>query len=214
MPFHNIFSLGKGKNKPASKQTSKILVDIHEKNSLVPSFLSKNNITYEFQPLKIGDYIISNIVIERKTLSDLKSSIITKRIFDQLKNLKQYPKCFLLIETNEQEIDNVSKGFILSSALNYKIPIIFSKNEQDTAGYLSLLAKKKEKESISLRAKIPMNENEQKQFILEGFPGIGPATAKNLLKEFKTIRAIINATKERLEKILGKKTDLFMKLME
>jgi Fanconi anemia group M protein len=213
MPFHDIFSLGKEKTKDKTNQTGKILVDNHEKNSLVPSFLSKQGMNYEFTHLEIGDYLINNIAIERKTLPDLKSSIISKRIFEQLKNLRQYSDCFLLVETNEEAIDNISKGFILSTAINYQIPVIFSKNEEDTASYLSLLAKKKEKTDISLRAKIPMSEAEQKQFILEGFPGIGPATAKALISEFKSIKNILNASNSELEKILGKKTDLFMKTL-
>jgi len=36
--------------------------------------------------------------------------------------------------------------------------------------------------------------------ILEGFPGIGPSTAKALLKKFKTIKAIINANEKDLVK--------------
>jgi ERCC4-type nuclease len=214
MPFHDIFSLGKEKNKNKTPPTSKILVDNHEKNSLVPSELAKQNIPYEFQHLNIGDYIVNDIVIERKTLPDLKSSIINKRIFEQLKNIRQYPRCFLLIETNEEEIDRVSKGFILSAAINYQIPVIFSKNEEDTASYLALLAKKKEKTEISLRQKLPLSEKEQKQFILEGFPGIGQATAKELTQKFKSIKNIINAPKEELEEILGKKTDAFMKILD
>jgi len=47
---------------------------------------------------------------------------------------------------------------------------------------------------------------------LESFPGIGPKTAKRLLKEFKTIKGVINATKEELKKIIGKKAELLSEL--
>ena len=52
------------------------------------------------------------------------------------------------------------------------------------------------------------------QFILEGFPGIGPKTSKKLLEEFKTIKNIINAPEEKLKKILGKKTINIKKIIE
>ena len=48
-------------------------------------------------------------------------------------------------------------------------------------------------------------------YIIEGFPGIGPTTARKLIEKFKTIKNIINASKEELEEILGKKTDLFIR---
>jgi len=52
------------------------------------------------------------------------------------------------------------------------------------------------------------------QFILEGFPGIGPTTAKKLLKKFKSIKKIINASEEELKEILGKKTETFLKIID
>ena len=48
-----------------------------------------------------------------------------------------------------------------------------------------------------------------KQFIIEGFPGIGPMNAKKLLERFKTIKEIVNASEEELKEILGKKSEVF-----
>jgi len=47
------------------------------------------------------------------------------------------------------------------------------------------------------------------QFIIEGFPGIGPKTAKKLLEKFKTMKNIFNAPLEDLQKEIGKKADIF-----
>jgi ERCC4-type nuclease len=54
-----------------------------------------------------------------------------------------------------------------------------------------------------------LNKKEQLQYILEGFPGIGPKTAKKLLKKYKTIKKIILASQENLRKDIGKKADIF-----
>jgi len=51
------------------------------------------------------------------------------------------------------------------------------------------------------------------QYVLEGFPSIGPATAKKLLKKFKTLKNIINASDEELKKEIGKKAELFCKII-
>ncbi len=217
MTFFNIFSNKKIKE----KENTKIIVDNRERNSLVISELIKRGNKLEFAQLPVADYIINNIAIERKTISDFKSSIINKRIISQLNELKQYPKNLLILEGFEnQDIykgqihENAFRGFLLSIALNFKTPIIYSINEEDTAKYLSLLATKKSKKTEPIRAsKIMLSEKEQLQFILEGFPEIGPATAKKLMEEFENLKDIANSSKERIEKSIGKKAqkiyDLF-----
>lgn len=223
MSFHDIFSRRSEKISKKPKQTAKILVDNHEKNSLVPAILSKLKMDYEFTHLEVADYLINDIAIERKTIPDLKSSIINKRILFQLRELKQYPKSLLIVEGISnfalyQGIihENALRGFLLSTTIEHKIPIIFTENEEDTAKYLAVLAirESKPKTPLSLRQKLSLSKEEQKQFILEGFPGIGPSTARKLIEKFKSIKNIINAPKEELEEILGKKADLFTKLLD
>ena len=219
MAFQDIFS--KKKLNQESKQSAKVLIDQREKNSLVPAILSKLNINYEFAHLPTGDYIINDVIIERKTIPDLKSSIIDKRIFFQLEELKHYPKAILLVEgISNFELyegiihENALRGFILSVALEHKIPVIFTENEEDSAKYIAVLARKTKKTELSLRPKIQLDRDEQKQFILEGFPGIGPTTAKKLLDKFKTIKNIINADEKELKEILKKKTDNFKRVLD
>ena len=174
MTFHNIFSkTEKAANEQEDNKKVKIIIDDREKNSLVPSELIRLGFQIDFQHLPIGDYLINNIAIERKTTSDLKSSIINKRIFAQMQELKQYPLHLLIIEGNKEflfnnEILNLNaiKGFLLSSQINYKIPIIFSQNEKDTALYISLLAKRKEHKEISINPKKrSLDKEEQVQYI-------------------------------------------------
>jgi len=93
---------------------------------------------------------------------------------------------------------------ILSVLLDYQIPIIFTKNEEDTANFLILLAKRqnKDKREISMRpTKSNQTLEEQKRFILEGFPGIGPSLSKELLNNFKSLRNVFNASDEELKQI-------------
>ena len=51
------------------------------------------------------------------------------------------------------------------------------------------------------------------QFILEGFPGIGPKTAKKLLKEFKSLKNLFNSPTEKLQEVIGKKGEIFISLI-
>ena len=218
MVFENIFS--KEKTSAKTKEKPKILVDYHEKNSLVPSILSKLDCNPEFQHLNVGDYLINDIAIERKTIPDFKTSIISKRLLFQMKELQQYSKSLIILEGTQKFTlyegvlhENALRGFILSVLLEHKIPIVFTEDEEDTARYLAVLARKTKKTPSSLRQKIPLTPEEQKQFILEGFPGIGPSTAKALLKEFNSLKDIFNAKEKSLEKILKKKASAFKKLL-
>ena len=218
MDLLNIFS--KKRSREEKKERIKIEIDFREKNSLVPSELMRLGFEIDFKQLNVGDYIVRGVVIERKTISDFKSSIINKRIITQLLELKQFDKNLLILEGVNEEMylggihENAFRGFLLSVAFDYRIPVIFAQNERDTAKYISILSKKGNKE-ISFRAsKTFLSEREQQQFILEGFPNIGPKKARKLLEKFGNLREIINANEEKLREILGKRAEEFRKLVE
>ncbi len=227
MPFHDIFSKEKKNQEGTEKPKLKILADIHEKNSLVASELVELGVNVEFQHLKVADYLIGNTAIERKTVSDFISSMLNKRLLWQLEELKQYEKRILIIEgIEEQELysddnskgvhSNSVRGMLLYISLEASCPIIFSKDYRDTAKFLFLIAKRMEKPktAISLHAKKKsFNKEEQKQYILEAFPNIGPATAKKLLKEFGSLSYVFNAKEEALSKIIKNKAKDFKRIL-
>ena len=220
MVFYNILS--KSKTSKTQKAKPKIIVDHREKNSLVVAELLNKPVELEFQQLPIADYFINNIAIERKTVSDFKSSIMNKRIFDQIRNLQQHERHLLILEGILDEDlysigmhENAFRGFLLSLALQYKVHIIFTHNAEDTAKYLCILALKKENSPFSIRpSRILRTKEEQAQFILEGFPNIGPVTAKKLLFHFKTLNNIFSASEDELRKIIGKKAEEFTRLLQ
>lgn len=201
------------------KEKPKIIADYREKNCLVFSELIKLGCDVEFKELKVADYIINNVAIERKTASDFISSMINRRLLNQLEELQQYENRILIIE-GADELDmyndekegvhpNSIRGFILSIILKYKVPIVYTKNSEDTAKFISVLARKKEKETPLNAVKKSLSQKEQMQFIIESFQGIGPKTAKKLLEKFKTIKNILNATQEELKNEIGKKAEIF-----
>ena len=138
----------------------------------------------------------------------------------QLIELKQFPKHFLLIEGPQESLyapplhENAIRGFLLSVILNHQVPIIFTKDAKDSANYLYLLSKKQNNSPPSLRQKIPLSEKDQLQFILEGFPNIGPVKAKALINKFKSLKNIISSPFQSLQEILGKNAEAFKSLIE
>ena len=222
MIFEDIFQ--KKAEKRKQKKPIKIIADHREKNSLVISELHSLGIEVEIKHLNVGDFIIGKTAIERKTVSDFLSSMINKRLTRQLQEIKQYPSYLLLIEgTDHQELynddpegihGNAIRGFLLDILLKYKVPIILTKDYEDTANFLTILAKKQKKEIPLRERKKTRDKKESLQYIMEGFPGIGPKTAKKLLKKYKTIKNIINLTPEQLHEEIGKKSESFFKLIK
>ncbi len=215
--MHDIFS--KEKTKQEIKTIKEIVeVDFRERNSLVPSELIKRGLVVEFKELKIGDYLTKGVIIERKSVKDFFASLFDKRLFAQLENLNQYEKSLLIIEGNllkENRLhENALKGLLLSIGLDYKTPIIFTRNEEETASYLNLIAKKERKEKSINPKRKNLSPSEELQFILESFPGVGPIKAKKLLEKFGSLKKVFSSTKKQLEPFLGKNSTEFLEIVK
>ena len=220
-PLLDIFS----KRKEKIEKKPKVIMDYREKNSLVYSSLIELGIEVEIKELKVADYIVNDVAVERKTVSDFISSMISKRLTSQLDNLQQYKNRLLLIEgIDERELysheipeagvhPNAIRGFLLSIILEHKTPIIFTKDSEDTAKFISVLARREKKETSLNVSRKDLNKKERMQFILEGFSGIGPKTAKKLLSHFKSLKEIFEAPIEELKEVIGAKAEVF-KLLE
>ena len=185
-----------------------IIVDTREKQSFVAANLFEQKANIKFEKLEIADYKIGNILIERKTASDFVSSILNKRLLVQLKELKEFDNKFIIIEgqLNNQKFlnENAVRGMLISIALDFKIPIINTLDEKDTSKFLVTTAKRLEKTKtlFSLRVKKKSkNIEDEKRFILEGFPGIGPSISRRLLEKFKNLKNIFNLKEEDLRQI-------------
>ncbi|MBT4334577.1 DEAD/DEAH box helicase [archaeon] len=207
------------------KEELNIYADSREQGSTILKELVDLGINITTKTLPTADFIVSSRVgIERKTIRDFVDSIIDKRLFDQLKNLKaNFEKPLIILEGEEDiySIRNIHansiRGMLATITISYGIPLIQTKNTKETAQLLRSIAKReqiqKEKTFNLNLEKKPLTTRELQEYIISSLPTIGPTLAKALLREFKTVKNIINAKSNQLEKIekLGKKKTKIIK---
>ncbi|MDD2531162.1 MAG: helix-hairpin-helix domain-containing protein, partial [Candidatus ainarchaeum sp.] len=102
-------------------------------------------------------------------------------------------------------------GALTSIALDYQVPLLNSKDSNETAQILYVIAKREQKtnnKEVRIRVgRKGLTLSEQQRFIIEGFPSVGPNLAKALLEKFGSIKNIVNASEKELQELenLGKK---------
>ncbi len=198
----------------------KVIVDQREIRSPVARALEKLGLDVELKTLEVADYIVSDRVgIERKTTSDFLSTLMGGRdLFGQISDLaRTFERPLLIIEgdglyTTRQIHPNSIRGVLASIAIDFGVPILFSRDEEDTAALISIMAKREqteEKREISLHGKKTfMTLKEQQEYVISSLPEIGHAVARNLLKHFGSVEKIMKATREELMEVglVGPKT--------
>jgi len=189
----------------------RIVVDHRERGII--NELKELDLDVELKDLKAGDFVLSEKVgVELKTKEDFINSIVDGRLLKQLKLLRENFEIPLLLIQGEEDIysmrnvhPNAIRGMLSTITISYNIPILYSQNVKDTAAILKVIAKREQDpnlKSFYLRnERKPLTLKEQQEYIVSSFPGIGATLAKPLLKKFKTIKKIVNAKKEQLEKI-------------
>ncbi len=195
-----------------------ILADHREKNNRIVKELIDLGISVKTAQLTSADYVVSGKVgVELKKVPDFVASIIDGRILDQVRDLKgSFQKAVLVIEGEEDIYSvrnvhaNAIRGMLASIVLDFHVPVLYTKNPQDTAALLAVMAKREQGKEIdfSLHSLKPKSLREQQEFIVSAFPNIGVQTARILLEHFGSIKKLVNATeKELLElKSVGDKT--------
>lgn len=194
-----------------NEEKLKIVVDYREKASRVIKTLIDENVEVELKTLNVGDYLLGeDVVVEYKTKKDFVDSIIDGRLLQQIRDLTGYLKPLLIIE-GEEDIysqrnihSNAIRGMLATITISYRIPTIFTKNPQDTALLLKTIAKReqsKENREFQYHSLKPRTLKEQQEYIIGSLPGIGATLAKPLLKEFKSVKKIMNASEDKLKKV-------------
>ena len=195
------------------EQVVSVLADHREKNNRIVKELIDAGVSVKTAQLTTADYVVSGKVgVELKKVPDFVASIIDGRILDQVRDLKNsFQKAVLVIEGEEDIYSvrnvhaNAIRGMLASIVLDFHVPVLYTKNPQDTAALLAVMAKREQGKEIdfALHSLKPKSVREQQEFIVAAFPNIGTQTAKTLLEHFGSIKNLVNATEAQLTELKG-----------
>jgi ERCC4-type nuclease len=193
-----------------SNQQPEIIVDTHERQSGLTALLrSQELFDVREEQLSIGEIIIGDLGIERKTGTDFISSLFDGRLFRQLILLRRcFRRRILLLEGEIPESARhcrATKGALLKIVGSLNIPIVYTADTRESAmtlQHLTLQLLVAAGGQIRERSLPDTNTKSFYQsYILAGIPGIGVARAKALLAHFGSLERVFAASPEELEKV-------------
>ncbi|XP_006812643.1 DNA repair endonuclease XPF-like [Saccoglossus kowalevskii] len=213
-----------GQDKEPSKQ--KILVDLREFRSELPSLIHKRGIEIEPITLEVGDYILTpDMCVERKSLSDLIGSLNSGRLYNQCTSMSRYyAKPILLIEFDpnksfalqpktalgsEISIQNVSSKLTLLTLHFPKLRIFWCPSPHATAELFEEIKIGKEQPDSAVAMTITGDESEISDkynystydFVIK-LPGINSKNYWMILNKVKNLTELIGLSQEELCKLL------------
>ena len=202
----------------------KILVDKREDQSKGwAEKIREMGVEVEISWLEAGDFLVKGgehiLLIERKSVSDLVNSVISKRLFDQLDALAHQEVPFSLMITGDPKdawrkfrsmgrdpslVWNVFLGIQNELALS-GVPTIVVPDEDLVPKTLYLLAKKMEtgvRPSLRVVKRSRTLADEQVE-VLGTIRGLGIVKAKAIIERFKTLKRVANANLAELAEVRG-----------
>ena len=183
-----------------------IYADYREKGSGVIRELSEMGVVVKLETLAHADYILSSRVgIEFKKVDDFVTSIIDGRMLSQAKSLRDaFERPMIIIEGTEDMYGirsvhpNAILGMLATLTVSFGIPVLQTKNHKETCMLLRMIAKREQEEvgkEFSMHAdRKPLSLKEQQEYVVSSLPGVSTILAKPLLKHFKSIKNLCNAS--------------------
>jgi Fanconi anemia group M protein len=192
----------------------RMIVDSRELPTAVARELTRLDVVISGESLEIGDYVASEeVAIERKESNDFIQSLIDGRLFSQLNALRTaYRRPVLIIEGEQliglRAVNPASiYGALASIAIRIQVPIIWTRNAEETANVMYRIARLEQIDSgRPLRTRsgeAKGSDAEALEYILSGFPGVDTVTSRAILSEFGTLENIFTAEFKDLQRVKG-----------
>lgn len=164
------------------------------------------------RPLVAGDYLVApGVLVERKTVRDLHLSVVAGRFWRQLGRLRNSSRRrYLLIEGFDLDDGPLSPNAIRGTCIAVTaqaVSLLWSRDLDDSASWLVRLASRWSRRWPTVDRppydQAPPIAADPSEAVLAGVPGISLRTARDLLAEFGSVAAVIEAGPDGWRRIRG-----------
>ncbi|GAA6101030.1 DNA repair endonuclease XPF [Tachysurus ichikawai] len=229
-PAHAAADTRKAGGQEVVKEPSRVIVDMREFRSELPSLLHRRGLDIEPVTLEVGDYILTpEICVERKSVSDLIGSLQSGRLYTQCLAMSRFyrrpvlliefdpAKPFSLIGRNElrQEIsaNDITSKLTLLTLHFPRLRLLWCPSPHAT-GQLFQELKHARPEPDALTAQAITAESEMVEdsvdlynpgpydFLLR-MPGVNVKNVRGLIKHAASLAELLTLSQEKLSEILG-----------
>ncbi|XP_015913172.1 DNA repair endonuclease XPF [Parasteatoda tepidariorum] len=211
-------------------EDQKVIVDMREFRSELPSLIHRRGIDVVPVTLEVGDYVLTpDMVVERKSVSDLIGSLNSGRLYTQAQSMcLLYKKPILLIEfdqnkafsmqgkyyfTSSASSQNVISKLILLTCHFPQLRILWCSSPYATSEMFELLKVKREQPDEEKAALMRVEENASELSIskfnpigydfISKLPGINSKNIWPILNNVSSIADLVNYSEEDFNKKLG-----------
>jgi len=206
-----------------------IYIDANEPKD-IQEMLRNIGLDFKVKKLYVGDYVVEGkngvIAVERKAISDYISSLVDGRLQNQLYNLSTYYEYSFLVIVGYVSYALMYSKFrrdayiasLISASLKKsptgksgQVIVVNVETDYDFALFLKMLQKFLNEQELYRLPRLVVNKEDKELMyasMLTAIPGIGEEKAKAIIRKFKTIQNVANATIEQLMNVegIGRKT--------
>jgi ERCC4-type nuclease len=183
----------------------RIVVDVHERQSGIPSLLEELGAEVELAHLRAGDYAASeDTIVERKQVLDLHSAVVKGHLWAQLAKLRgacAFP--YLLVEGNNLDRGGLSPNAIRGvclAVIDQGVALLQTSHQRDSARWLHRLAVRCQRTELPADRPVyaqrprPRAGPEAAEALLAAVPGMSTSTARALLERFGSVAGVLSAS--------------------
>uniref|UniRef100_A0A2C9KG37 DNA repair endonuclease XPF n=1 Tax=Biomphalaria glabrata TaxID=6526 RepID=A0A2C9KG37_BIOGL len=212
------------------QQTQKIIVDMREFRSELPSLIHRRGIEIEPVTLEVGDYILTpDICVERKSVSDLIGSLNNGRLYQQaLSMCRFYKKPMVLIEfdtnkpfalqvkssvSGDVSLNDITTKLAILTMQFPKLRLLWCPSPYASSELFEELKEGRPQPNAEVAMTVTAVSSEMpdwtdryshgpQDFVLR-MPGINSKNYQSILNKFKNLYEVSQASLEQLTQVLG-----------
>ncbi|KAK3599865.1 hypothetical protein CHS0354_022437 [Potamilus streckersoni] len=228
-PANATVNTRKGGGAADAQKQQKVIVDMREFNSELPSLIHRRGIEIEPITLEVGDYILTpDICVERKSISDLIGSLNSGRLYNQCVAMcRCYRRPVLLIEfdpsksfslqgkyqmSNEASLQDTTTRLALLTMHFPKLRILWCQSPYATAELFEDLKSGREQPDLAAAMTISTADDSIEwsdryshgpQDILLRMPGVNSKNYRAIMNKVHNLAELSTLSVEALTEIMG-----------